>query len=129
MTENIDDLTPSDDESETVVTRPERDPKTGRFLPGATGLPGRPKGARNKLAEAMIDDLYQDWKAHGIQAIRECRERRPSDYLRIVAMIVSKVEDLSLDSEMRDAAVEQFIEERRQQALKMIAKMDEDKQP
>jgi hypothetical protein len=32
---------------------------------------------------------------------------------------------LSLDSEMRDAAVEQFIEERRQQALKMIAKMDE----
>lgn len=56
MTENIDDLTPSDDESETVVTRPERDPKTGRFLQGTTGLPGRPKGARNKLAEAMIDD-------------------------------------------------------------------------
>jgi hypothetical protein len=32
---------------------------------------------------------------------------------------------LSLDSEMRDAAVEQFIEERRQQALAMIAKMRE----
>ena len=48
-------------------------------------------------------------------------------YLKIVAMIVSKAEDLSLDkdNEMRDAAVEQFIEERRQQALKMIAKMDE----
>jgi hypothetical protein len=55
----------------------------------------------------MIEDLYQDWKEHGIQAIRETRERRPSDYLRIVAMIVSKAEDLSLDSEMRDAAVEQ----------------------
>jgi hypothetical protein len=125
MTENIDDLTSSDDESESVVTRPERDPKTGRFLPGATGLPGRPKGARNKLAEAMIDDLYQDWKAHGIEAIRETRETRPADYLKIVAMIISKCEDLSLDSEMRDAAVEQFIEERRQQALKMIEKMDE----
>jgi hypothetical protein len=73
----------------------------------------------------MIDDLYRDWKAHGIQAIRECRETRPSDYLKIVAMIVSKAEDLSLDSEMRDAAVEQFIEERRQQALAMIAKMRE----
>ena len=50
---------------------------------------------------------------------------RPADYLKIVAMIVSKAEDLSLDSEMRDAAVEAFIEERRQKALKMIAKMDE----
>jgi uncharacterized pyridoxal phosphate-containing UPF0001 family protein len=73
----------------------------------------------------MIEDLYQDWKEHGIEAIRECREGRPADYLKIVAMIVSKAEDFNTDSEMRDAAVEQFIEERRQQALKMIAKMRE----
>jgi hypothetical protein len=113
------------------------DPKTGRFLvghssvghrflPGNSGLPGRPKGARNKLAEAMIDDLYQDWKAHGIQAIRECRETRPADYLKIVAMIVSKAEDLSLDSEMRNAELLQFIEERRQKAAALIAKMREE---
>ena len=125
MTKNIDELTPSDDESETAVMQPERDAKTGRFLPGATGLPGRPKGARNKLAEAMIDDLYQDWQEHGIQAIRQVRETRPADYLKIVAMIVSKCDDLSLDNEMRDAAVEAYIEERRQKALKIIAKMDE----
>jgi hypothetical protein len=123
-------------EKETAEMKPERDVKTGRFLvghsnvghrflPGNSGLPGRPKGARNKLAEAMIDDLYRDWKEHGIQAIRECRETRPADYLKIVAMIVSKAEDLSLDSEMRDAAVEQLIEERREQALAMIAKMRE----
>jgi len=73
----------------------------------------------------MMDDLYRDWKEHGIQAIREVRERRPSDYLRIVAMIVSKADDFNTDSEMRDAAVEQFIEERRQKALAMIAKMRE----
>jgi hypothetical protein len=114
--------------------RAERDPKTGRFLvghssvghrflPGNSGLPGRPKGARNKLAEAMIDDLYQDWKAHGIEAIREVRETRPADYLKIVAMVVSKCVDLSMDNEMRDADLEQFIEERRQQAALLIAKM------
>ena len=125
MSKNIDDLTPSDDESETVVTRPERDPKTGRFLPGVTGLPGRPKGARNKLAEAMIEDLYQDWKEHGAQAIREVRKTRPADYLRVVAMVVSKYETLDTDDTLRDAAMEQFIEERRQQALLMIAKMRE----
>src|SRR5580704_1420868 len=69
-------------------------------------------------------DLYRDWKAHGIQAIRECRETRPSDYLKIVAMIVSKAEDLSgLADGMHDAAFEEIIEERRQQALAMIAKM------
>jgi hypothetical protein len=50
--------------------------------------------------------------------------KRPADYLRIVALIVSKC-DINLDDEMRDAAVEQFIEERRQAALLTIAKMDE----
>jgi hypothetical protein len=100
-----------------------RDSK-GRFLPGNKDG-GRPKGARNLLGEAMLSDLYDDWLQHGAEVIRKVRESRPADYLKIVAMIVSKAEDLSLDSEMRDAAVEQFIEERRQQALKMIAKMDE----
>ena len=121
---------------ETDEMRPERDAKTGRFLvghscvghrflPGNSGLPGRPKGARNKLAEAMIEDLYADWKEHGIQAIREVRETRPANYLKIVAMVVSKCVDLSMDDDMRGAAVEQFIEERRQQALLMIEKMRE----
>jgi hypothetical protein len=103
---------------------PWRDQK-GRFLPGNPGLPGRPKGSRNMLADAMIDDLYRDWKEHGIQAIRAARESRPVEYLKVVAVIVSKCGDLSSADDMRDAAVEQFIEERRQQALKMIAKMDE----
>jgi hypothetical protein len=40
-------------------------------------------------------------------------------------MRVSKCEDLSLADDMRDAAVEQFIEKRRQEALKMIANMSE----
>jgi hypothetical protein len=111
-----------------IDQKPERNDK-GQFVLGHNGGPGRAKGARNKLAEAMIDDLYADWKEHGIQAIRETRETRPADYLKIVAMVVSKAEDLSLDSEMRDAAVEAYIEERRQKALAMIAKFDEDKQP
>jgi hypothetical protein len=73
----------------------------------------------------MIEDLYADWKEHGIQAIREVRETRPANYLKIVAMVVSKCVDLGMDDEMRGAAVEQFIEERRQQALLMIEKMRE----
>ena len=68
-----------------------------------------------------------NWKAHGAQTIREVRETRPADYLKIVAMIVSKAEDLSSDSEMRDAAVEQLIEERRQKVLLQLEKMRERK--
>jgi hypothetical protein len=70
----------------------------------------------------MIDDLYRDWKEHGIEAIRVVRESRPAEYLKVVTVIVSKCGDLSSADDMRDAAVEQFIEERHQQALKMIAK-------
>jgi hypothetical protein len=73
----------------------------------------------------MIADLYHDWKEHGIQAIRECRETRPADYLKIVAMVVSKAEDLSGMADEHDRAMEAFIEERRQQALLMIEKMRE----
>lgn len=77
------------------------------------------------LADAMIDDLYRDWKEHGIQAIRAVRESRPAEYLKVVAVVVSKCTDLSLSDDMRDAALEEIIEERRQQALAMIAKMRE----
>ena len=58
-------------------------------------------------------------------AIQTVFETRPADYLRVVAMVVSKYETLDTDDTLRDAAMEQFIEERRQQALKMIARMDE----
>ena len=85
-----------------------RDSK-GRFVPGNPGLPGRPKGSRNLLADAMIDDLYRDWKEHGIQAIRAARESRPVEYLKVVAVIVSKCGDLSSADDMRDAAVPAII--------------------
>jgi hypothetical protein len=65
-----------------------RDEKTGRFLVGNTGNAGRPKGSRNRFAEAFIDDIYLDWKEHGIQVIRDVRESIHSDYLKICALLV-----------------------------------------
>jgi uncharacterized pyridoxal phosphate-containing UPF0001 family protein len=73
----------------------------------------------------MIADLYHHWLEHGAQAIQTVFETRPADYLKIVAMLVSKCEDLSSTDALQDAAIEQFIEERRQEALAMIAKMRE----
>jgi hypothetical protein len=103
----------------------ERDPKTGQFVLGHRGGPGRAKGSRNLLAEAMIDDLYHHWLERGMQAIQEVFETRPADYLKIVAMIVSKCGDLSSADDLHDAAIEEFIEERRQAAVALIEKMRE----
>jgi hypothetical protein len=103
---------------------PERDEKTGRFLPGNCGNGGKKKGARNKLNEAFFADLYEDWKSHGIQAIEEVRERRPWEYFKICAMIVRGASDFdSLTSGLHNDAMEQFIEERRERARLMIEKM------
>ena len=61
----------------------------GRFISGNSGG-GRPKGSRNKLGEAFIDNLYQDWQANGAETIARVREERPQDYLKVVASILPK---------------------------------------
>lgn len=68
-----------------------------------SGNPGRPKGVRNKLAEAFTGDLLTDWQVFGPAAIKKVREEKPSDYLKVIASImpahlhvkVSEVDELS----------------------------------
>lgn len=68
----------------------QRDAKA-RIMPGASLNPaGRPKGSRNKLNEKFIEALYEDFQAHGEEAIAEVRQTDPGSYLRIVASLVPK---------------------------------------
>lgn len=67
-----------------------RDEKTGQFLPGHTGMGGRPKGSRNKLGEAFITALQEDFEEHGTAAIVEVRETKPADYLKVIASLMPK---------------------------------------
>jgi hypothetical protein len=61
------------------------------FKPGQSGNPkGREKGSRNKLGEAFIQALYADFDQHGVKAIRQVREDRPHEYLKVVASILPK---------------------------------------
>jgi len=62
---------------------------TGRFLTGNSGG-GRPKGSRNKLGEQFLEALAQDFTAHGQEAIVACREKKPAEYMRIVAGLPPK---------------------------------------
>lgn len=78
------------------------EPKQGgprRFLPGQSGNPaGRPKGSRNKLGEAFLRALHDDFAEHGPDVIATVRAERPQDYLKVVASTLPK-EVTGLDGE------------------------------
>jgi len=63
-------------------SRTGRDDK-GRFLTGNTGG-GRPKGSRNKLGEAFVQALADDFSEHGVVAVERVRQSDPSTYLKII---------------------------------------------
>ena len=60
------------------------------FQPGSPGGPGRPKGSRSKLQEAVIRALYEDFSQHGADAIEKVRQRKPGVYLMACVSLLPK---------------------------------------
>lgn len=87
----------------------EKDDKTGRFLPGNSGFGGRPKGARNKLGEQFISDLYADWQQHGVDTLARVRDEKPDQYLKVVASILPKDLNVNINN-MDDLTDDQLIQ-------------------
>lgn len=79
-----------------AVTEPRNNGgKTGKPQPPVEfqfkpGNPGRPKGSRNKLGEAFLEALHDDFKVHGVKAIKEVREEKPDQYLKVIASTLPK---------------------------------------
>jgi hypothetical protein len=83
---------------------------------------GRPKGTKNKLSEAFIEDLHSDWLEHGKSVLKATREQNPGQYMRVVASLLPKDVNLQVTAvdEMPDehidetlAAVRRLIEARK----------------
>lgn len=70
------------------------------FKPGQSGNPaGRPKGSRHKLGEEFIKALLDDFKKDGVAAVQKVRLEKPDAYLKVIASILPKDVNLSLDVE------------------------------
>lgn len=79
------------------------------WAPGQSGNPaGRPKGARNKLGEAFIEDLLHSWEAQGPAVIQRVIEEKPDQYLKVVASLMPKDLNVNLN-QMDEMTDEQLI--------------------
>ena len=52
--------------------------------------PGRPRGSRNALSEAVICAILRDFSKHGEKAVAEVRRKQPAAYLKICAWLVPR---------------------------------------
>ena len=71
--------------------------KTGRFLRGHQGGPGRPVGSRNRLSEKFLADLQRVWLKKGVAALDKVADSNPEVLVRVVASILPKQLDATLD--------------------------------
>jgi hypothetical protein len=112
----------------------------GQYLPG--GSPGRPKGARNRLASRVFEDIFAHWcepaapggnMCKGQEALETLYKERPGEYLRLTASVLPKefvfenvVSDLD-DNQIDDllVALRQRMVEVRVTAVALPAPKDE----
>lgn len=87
---------------------PEKDQETGRFVTGNSGG-GRPKGSRNKLGEAFLEDMLADWQEHGVAAIATVRAEKPDQYLKVVASILPRDLNVSINP-LEEASDDELIQ-------------------
>ena len=58
--------------------------------------PSKPHSVKNRLQAAFLNDLFEDWKEHGIEAIRVMRDEKPAEYVKVVASLMPKEVELDL---------------------------------
>ncbi len=68
--------------------------KDTQFKKGNGGGPGRPKGAKNKLAKAYLNDLHEIYLDGGKDALEQVMKEKPDGFLSLVARLLPKDLDI-----------------------------------
>lgn len=80
-------------------------PKDGQFKKGQSGNPGgKPTATRNALQGSFLKKLQEDFDKYGSLAIRQCRMKDPSGYVRVVASLLPKEVEIKRPLEELDDA-------------------------
>jgi hypothetical protein len=67
------------------------------FKPGVSGNPaGRPRGSRNKLTDAFVQDVAAAWEQFGVEALERVARDEPATLLKVVASLMPKSLDVSV---------------------------------
>lgn len=89
------------------------DEKPWLFKPGNNANPkGRPKGSRNLITQAILNEMFADFVEFGREAIIKTRETKPEAYLAaIVKLIPQQIEvgEAGAFTDMDDSEVDAFI--------------------
>lgn len=89
---------------------PEKQGRSEPWKPGQSGNPlGRPKGSRNKLGEAFIEALHNDFQEHGVAAIQKVRDKKPDAYLKVIASLLPKEIKIEATNDLSDAELDKRI--------------------
>ena len=81
-----------------------------QFKPGQSGNPeGRPKGSRNKLSEAWLKAMSDDFLEHGLDSIERLRKDNPAMYNSLIVKLMPKLMELSGPDEGPLSMVVEFV--------------------
>jgi hypothetical protein len=68
-----------------------------QFKPGHPSRGGRRKRSRDKIETALLEGIAADFAEHGQEAIRICRIERPNEYLKLVASLLPREVEATID--------------------------------
>lgn len=62
----------------------------GQFQTGSNGGPGRKKGSRNRLTNAVINTFAADFEEHGPEVLAKLREKDPAAYMQLAVNLIPR---------------------------------------
>ncbi len=82
-----------------------------KWKPGQSANPaGRPKGARNKLGEAFLEALHNDFNEHGVAAVEQVRIEKPDQYLKVIASLMPKELTLNMSDDYSEMSDDELVD-------------------